>query len=128
MRGTSKPRTPEPKPRTRLLIVEKDEDLGRRMVEALGRICVGGDDSMVLYDGERQELCDECLCDPEGGPRRDLLHSLRDLYEFDLTLTDIVLCSANLPDGSGLDAIAYVRGIRPDLSVVLTGQPGESKV
>ena len=126
MRGTAMPKPKEQQPRTRLLIIEQDEHLGRRMVEALGRICEEGDESMVLYGGKRQGICGGCSCDPEGGPRRDLLHSLRDLYEFDLTLTDIVLCSANLPDGSGLDAIAYVRGIRPDLSVVLTGQPGES--
>jgi len=52
---------------------------------------------------------------------REVLASLADLHACSLRDIDIVLCSASLPDGSGLDALAFLRGIRRDLPVVLTG-------
>jgi diguanylate cyclase (GGDEF)-like protein len=40
----------------------------------------------------------------------------------------MVICATGLPDGSGLDALAYVRGIRPGLPVVLTGPPNDAEL
>ncbi len=44
------------------------------------------------------------------------------MHRLDLTQYDIVLCSASLADGSGLDALAYIRGTMPALPVILLGQ------
>ncbi len=56
------------------------------------------------------------------------IRSLRELHRFDLHRCDIVLCSVELPDGSGLDAIAHIEGVRPDLGVLLIGELGGTDV
>ena len=57
-----------------------------------------------------------------------LIGSLRELHRFDLYRCDIVICSVDLPDGSGLDAMAFIRGVRPELGVLLIGEPGDTTV
>ena len=55
-----------------------------------------------------------------------VIGSLCELRRFDLHRCDIVICSVDLPDGSGLDAMAYIEGVRPNLGVLLIGEPGET--
>lgn len=50
------------------------------------------------------------------------IYSLRQLHAFDLSLIDVVICAALLPDGSGLDALAFIHGVRADLPVIITGE------
>ena len=57
-----------------------------------------------------------------------VIGSLRELHRFDLYRCDIVICSVDLPDGCGLDAMAYIEGVRPELGVLLIGKPGETDV
>ena len=57
-----------------------------------------------------------------------VIGSLRELHRFDLHRCDIVICSIVLSDGCGLDAMAFVRGVRPELGVLLIGEPGETDV
>jgi two-component system cell cycle response regulator len=54
--------------------------------------------------------------------------TLRALHAQDLDEMEMVICALDLPDGSGLDALAYVQGLRPDLPVILTGQISDGEV
>ncbi|UCD75957.1 MAG: diguanylate cyclase [Phycisphaerales bacterium] len=113
---------------TRLLIVEQDEAFGRQMVEVLGPCRDQAVDPARDCSQGGMAAAGACRSRQDGVSCCYLLHSLRQLHKFDMSLPDTVICSANLPDGSGLDALAYVRGIRPDLSVVVTGLPGDAEL
>ena len=56
------------------------------------------------------------------------IESLIDLHDVDLCHSDVVICSTSLRDASGLDALAYIRGMRPELPVILTGADGSMAV
>lgn len=47
--------------------------------------------------------------------------SLAQLHGLDLSQSDMVICATSLSDGSGLDALAYIRGTAPELPVILLG-------
>ncbi len=74
----------------------------------------------------------EISCDcGEGEPHAAccvVIGSLRQLQRFNLDRCDVIICAVHLPDASGLDALAYVRGVRPELPVLLIGEPGETTV
>jgi diguanylate cyclase (GGDEF)-like protein len=53
------------------------------------------------------------------------VNSLGALHECDLAQADMVCCAAQLSDGDGLDALAFLRGARPDLPVVLMGDASD---
>ena len=61
-------------------------------------------------------------CSP-GPPQQQLtvIESLRDLHATDLSAFDVVICATTLADASGLDALAYVRGVQPEVPVILVG-------
>jgi diguanylate cyclase (GGDEF)-like protein len=50
-----------------------------------------------------------------------VIESLVQLHAADLSQSDVVLCAASLSDASGLDALAYIRGARPQLPVIVIG-------
>lgn len=50
-----------------------------------------------------------------------LIGSLRELHSAELRDFDVVICSTALADASGLDALAYIRGVRSDIPVILVG-------
>lgn len=97
--------------RPRILIVEPGGVAGE-IADALDRRCFP---TVASIDGDDPATC-ACAalcCAAVGG--------LRQLHRFDLTGIDLALCAMGLPDGSGLDALAYLRGSRPDLPVILMG-------
>ena len=49
------------------------------------------------------------------------IESLVQLHNIDLNHSDVVICATTLADASGLDALAYIRGMRPHVPVILTG-------
>ncbi|MDY7107343.1 MAG: diguanylate cyclase [Planctomycetota bacterium] len=97
----------------KLLIVESDPATARMMADALQRTCCPAES---IQSGRR--VPGEAVC--------FVVESLQQLHTFDLSCADMVICSVNLPDGSGLDALAYLRGTRPTLPVVLAGSPGDA--
>jgi two-component system chemotaxis family response regulator WspR len=109
----------------RLLVIEPDPATVRLIAAALDqgfgapgeRVC-----ERALTAGGRRK----CAKLGDGACRIALTGSLRDLYEFDIADVEIVICAVSLPDGSGLDALAYLRGLRPDLPVILTGTPNDA--
>ncbi len=50
-----------------------------------------------------------------------VIESLRQLHALDLSHSEVAICATTLSDASGLDALAYIRGTRPELPVILTG-------
>lgn len=128
--GESKLNSPGNTPMApRLLIIEPDAVTGQRLVEALGQPCdkmgVNGVSPTDSIGRAGPDICGNCRKDPDHGPCCQVLRSLRQLHEFELAMTDIVICAVSLPDGSGLDAMAYVRGMHPQMPVVLTGMSGD---
>jgi diguanylate cyclase (GGDEF)-like protein len=93
------------------MLIEPDGQVLRQMLEALGRTC-----------GTAPPLAADGWTSPDGAPPCVRLASrLRHLHEVDLDELDLVVCGLDLQDGTGLDALAYVRGLRPALPVILTG-------
>jgi len=107
-----------------LLIVEPDGTAAERLASALGRPCwLPG----MQSDGSGPIERGACDCPP---PKRccTLIDSLTRLQDFDLSGIELVICAMRLPDGSGLEALAHVRGAHPDLPLVLTGNADDATV
>lgn len=103
----------------RLLIVEENRDIVRLMLGGLSRDCC----DLSAMAGRATHLPAACRCDQACCV---VISSLRDLHRADLSEFDVVICASSLPDGSGLDALAYVRGVRPELCVILTGEVSDT--
>ena len=111
--------------RPKLLIVEQDEATVIGMLEALARECCAP--SLFHRTNCGPGLFSGCCdCSSPAPNCCFVINSLRDLHETELHRFDLVLCAMSLPDGSGLDALAYVRGIRPELPLILTGEAAEA--
>ncbi|MCH8822990.1 MAG: diguanylate cyclase [Planctomycetes bacterium] len=92
------------------------------MLSSLGRECFSdqlvacsdrcGATELICRCGE--QCADDACCMVIG--------SLKQLHAFDLDRCDVVICGISLPDGSGLDALAFIRGLRPDLGVIIMGE------
>ena len=98
------------------------------MLQSLGRACLGPGVAGRVDPAQMREI--SCACG-DREPRAAccvVIGSLRQLHRFDLDRCDVVICAVHLPDGCGLDALAYVRGVRPQLPVLLIGEPGETTV
>ncbi len=111
MRSTDNLQNPLP----RLLIVESDQQIASAVAVSLSREYRSVDELAAgrFADGD-------CSC--------VIAESLQQLHGFDLSCVELVICAVCLPDGSGLDALAYLRGTRPDLPVVLIGAPSDSPI
>jgi len=64
-----------------------------------------------------------CEC---GSESRDeaccvVIQSLVQLHQLEMSHLQVVISATELRDASGLDALAYLRGTRPDLPVIVTG-------
>ena len=85
-----------------IILVEPDQSLRARMAVALEHT------SVVLHARPEIRIVGEA-------------GSLRELHRLDLDSADLVICAMDLPDGSGIDALAYIRGVEPSKAVLLTG-------
>ncbi|MGI9013301.1 MAG: GGDEF domain-containing protein [Phycisphaerales bacterium] len=56
----------------------------------------------------------------------NVIASLQDLAATDLTSLDLAISDMELPDGTGIDALAYIQAARQSLPVVLTMQKAEN--
>lgn len=57
-----------------------------------------------------------------------VIESIRELFELDLSRTELIICSVRLPDGSGFNALDYLRGRCPNVPVILVGAPEDASV
>lgn len=113
--------------RPRLLIIHDDPEIVRSMLAAVSRACCGPT-CIGGPDGADAPWHVTCSCAERGAehPCFVVLSTLRELHGFDLSTCDVVICASSLDDGSGLDALAYLRGIRPDVPVIIAGDDSES--
>ncbi len=99
-----------------VLIVEPDRTTARRMLAALG-----GDGAATrrAADGEAEGLqFGEVI----------VIETLRELFERDLERAELVICAVELPDGTGLNALDYLRGHCPHVPVILMGSSDDAAV
>jgi len=114
--------------RPRVLLIEPDDALAAQMLRSLNRPCC--DIRFNTVPGHEDEFAAHCRCgltDPDA-LCTVVVSSLRQLHNETLDNFDIVICSINLSDGTGLDALAYVRGVAPDVPVMLTGAPSDGNM
>lgn len=114
--------------RPRVLLIEPDDALAHQMLKALERPCC--DVKFARVPGRDGEFAAHCRCgltDPDA-LCTVVVSSLRQLHNEALDNFDIVICAVGLGDGTGLDALAYVRGVAPDVPVMLTGTPSDASL
>lgn len=90
-----------------VLVVEPDPEHAREIRRALQAAC--------LLGGEAHDRHVDV-------PRCRAVDSLHDLHHARLADIDLVICDADLPDGTGIDALAYLKGIHPTIPVVITSR------
>lgn len=99
-----------------------DESEPKRRVKSRGR---GGMSGGKRRSSKRISLASPRICAcGRAGPTSACciaIESLVQLHNIDLNHADVVICATALADASGLDALAYIRGMRPHVPVILTG-------
>ncbi|MBC8309530.1 MAG: diguanylate cyclase [Phycisphaerales bacterium] len=55
-----------------------------------------------------------------------VLESKHDFFETDPATWDLVITASDLQDGFAFDVLSFVQGLRPDVPVIITGQPDDS--
>jgi len=87
----------------RFLIVDSDQASAARTAEALG--------PLIRHNDERHPC--------------DVIESLVDLAMADLSRHSLAICAMELQDGTGIDALAYLRYAEPSLPVILTASSAQ---
>ena len=105
--------------RSRFLIVESDDECLAHLRRALRPVCSVESSSSPANPPPTPA---------KGRSTCDVVRSLAELHEYELAALELVICAVNLPDGSGLDALAFLRGMRQDLAVLVTGMPEDSTI
>jgi two-component system chemotaxis family response regulator WspR len=110
-----------------VLVVEQDHVTAQRMVTALGgHLCAAKAPARRVGDARPDG---EGVCHRRGGEGDvccRIAGSLAELFDVDLTLADLVICAAELPDGTGLEALDYLRSRAPLVPVILMGAPDDA--
>ena len=101
-------RSPDQPDRSYVLIIEPDPKTAQRMVGALGLEAPTPRFRRRADAGQRPVPV-------VGGQGCVLIGTLRELFERDLDHAELVICAVNLPDGSGLNALDFLRGRFPHL-------------
>ena len=99
--------------RRRVFIVEGDPIVAQHLVAA-------------LLTGEKHEIKASRLSSANELIECTVVPSQRDFFETDPALWDIVITASDLHDGNGFEILAFVQGLRPDVPVILTGDPEEA--
>jgi diguanylate cyclase (GGDEF)-like protein len=106
-----------------ILLIEPDERVAREIQSVINA-------RIVELDVRRHDPAFRHLAESRDRSSRFVIHtvirSLAELHHVGIDDIDAALCSAVLPDGSGLDALAFLRRSRRDLPVILTGMPCDS--
>lgn len=125
MDHTSKHRRPHS---PNILIIDHEEAAVSAIVETLQRTCCQSGQWTAASQVAKRS-CGHCSClqaDLASVPCCVAIASLKQLHEHDLDQVDVVISCVTLPDGSGLDVLAYLRGIRPHLPVILLGERADT--
>jgi len=93
------------------MIVESDPSVGKRLVTALNS-------SDNLGFSTRFNVSYPSI-------QCKVIASQKEFFETDPRSWDLVVTGMELQDGSGFEVLSYVKGIRPNVSVIMTGMPRE---
>ncbi|MDP7009475.1 MAG: diguanylate cyclase [Phycisphaerales bacterium] len=99
--------------RRRVFIVEGDPVVAQQLVAALL--------TADRHQGESNRLAGGCEL-----VECTVVSSQREFFETDPAMWDIVITASNVHDGNGFEILAFVQGLRPDVPVILTGNPEEA--
>ncbi len=102
----------------RLLVIEHDQAIAAQLCNALENL------NLPEYSQHRQDAGGQGTLagfKKTLSPQYEVIASLEQLHDLDLGPYDVVLCAAHLPDGHGLDALAFIKGMAPDLPVIIIG-------
>ena len=102
------------KDQVKLLIVDSDEAAAHEMA------------TVICGDGTELDRWRAGTRNPRRARTCTIRHSLRELMDEDLAAHDLLICAMELSDGTGVDALGFVRGARPDLPVVLMTESMDS--
>ena len=113
-----------------MVIVERDATTAQRMVTALGgHQCLAKVHSRRVGDTEPLATGEGCSRSVgEGDVCCVVLGTLHALYGFELERVEMVICAADLPDGSGLLGLDYMRSRAPEIPVILVGAPDDAAI
>ncbi|MHC4101951.1 MAG: diguanylate cyclase [Planctomycetota bacterium] len=119
---------PDHPDRRYVLVIEQDPRTAHRMVTALGgHLCASLTHARRAEDADPHSGADGCRRGHgEGDVCCQVLESLGMLYGFDLRRAELVICATDLPDGSGLEALDYLRSRTPHIPVILVGAPDDA--
>ena len=99
-----------------VLVVEPDAVAAQRMAAAL-------DGDQRGTDQPARRVRDACRRSSRRNTPCVVLGSLGELFEHDLADVELVICSVDLPDGTGLNALDFLRRHCPHVPVMLVGTP-----
>lgn len=104
----------------RVLIVEHDPEVAQVLASSLASERLM--QMQVSDDGgaEVHELAADTRC--------SLVRSIHGLHRLDLRSFGAALVASSMPDGCGLDVVAYLRGLAPHLPVVVVGSVADAAV
>ncbi len=97
-----------------VLIVESDPEVVKLLVSAIA--------------AAREGLHDWSDSTSEGVAGCIVVESLAELHRLDLRRFGAALVASVMHDGCGLDVLAYLRGLAPDIPVVMVGGVGDSTI
>ena len=95
----------------RIILIESDAEIARRLINAM-----------------MTHLSVEGMC--EHGIQIDytMCESTEEFFKTSPANWDLIVTGCHLRDGSGFDVLSFVRGLRPDVAVIMTGDPEESSI
>ena len=102
-----------------VLVIEPDAITAQRMVAALD-----GDERGADRPGRRAR--DACPCPSRRSTPCVVIGSLGELFSQDLADVELIICSVYLPDGTGLNALDFLRRSCPHVPVMLVGTPEDA--
>lgn len=109
----------------RLLVIEHDEQIAARLCDAIEQLHLPDCKQIEPADIHAAQLN---KVSRKLKPEYKVISSLEELHNIELEQYDVVLCASYLPDAHSLDALAFIKGMAPDLPVIITGNDQQSSL
>ena len=95
----------------RIILIESDSEISSRLINAMMMYV-----SVEGMSGAGIQI-DYTVCD-----------STEEFFQTSPADWDLIVTASHLQDGSGFDVLSFVRGLRPDVAVIMTGDPEEASI
>ena len=95
----------------RIILIESNAEVAKRLINALmTHVSVEGRDFSGIQ-------IDYTVCE-----------STQEFFKTSPASWDLIITGCHLSDGSGFDVLSFARGLRPDVAVIMSGEPEESSI